>query len=193
MDFVTANLHTLDLIFGPMFSGKTTELMRRLNICADAKYKVLYINSIVDVRENRGFSTHNDCLKETEKITFVHTKNLNDINEMARRYDILGIDEAQFFPDLKEFCLNMCETYHKKIFVAGLNGDFERKPFGQMNDLITFCDSITKLSPFCSSCRSRFGIMKPALFSKRLIESKETILVGKSESYIPVCRDCYWN
>jgi|UniRef100_A0A6C0KQV6 thymidine kinase len=191
MDFISGNICTLDIIFGPMFSGKTTELMRRLNICAEAKYKVLYINSIIDKRSEKGFSTHNQILKESDGIVFVKTNNLFQVLDIAKQYDIIGIDESQFFEDLKEFCSTMIEVHKKKVIVAGLNGDFERKPFGQINDLITLCDSITKLSPFCSSCRVKNGIMTPAIFSKRISMSKETILVGQSESYIPVCRDCY--
>jgi len=165
--------------------------MRRLNICSEAKYKVLYINSIIDDREDREFSTHNKSLKLSDGIDFVKTKNLFDIVEEVVKYDIIGIDEAQFYPDLKDFCLLLSEHYNKKLIIAGLNGDFERKPFGQINDLITFCDSVTKLSPFCFTCREENGVMRPALFSKRLGQSKQTILVGKNETYIPVCRKCY--
>lgn len=182
---------SIDLIIGPMFSGKTTELFRRLSICADANFKVLYINSILDDRDVE-FSSHNETLKKNSKIRFVKTEYLFEVFTIAHDYDVIGIDEAQFFPDLKYFSINMCETHKKKIFISGLNGDFERKPFGQISDLLTYCDTLTKLYPFCSSCREQKNLMIPALFSKRInVESKDTILVGKSEFYIPVCRECY--
>ena len=191
MEFIAGNLNTLDVIIGPMFSGKTTELMRRLNICAEAKYKVLYVNSVFDDRDTATlFSTHNKTLKEDKSIIILKTKNLEDIYNEAEKFDVIGIDEAQFFNDLKLFCLAMTERYGKKVIVAGLNGDFERRPFGQINDLITLCDTISKLHSFCQICCEK-RMIKPALFSKRIGESKETILVGKKDLYLPVCRDCY--
>lgn len=191
MDFINANSCTLDIIFGPMFSGKTTELMRRLNICAEANFQVAYINSHLDDRSSSEFSTHNKTLAPNNSIDFWKTKNLLSLVETMSYYDVIGIDEAQFFEDLTDFCLKMTETVGKKVIVAGLNGDFQRKPFGKINELITLCDSITKLSPFCQSCRKQKGTMKRALFSKRVVDSKELILVGKGETYIPVCRECY--
>jgi len=182
---------SIDLIIGPMFSGKTTELFRRLSICTDANFKVLYINSILDDRDLE-FSSHNETLKKNSKITFVKTNFLYEIAILANDFDVIGIDEAQFFPDIKYFSLNMCENHKKKLFISGLNGDFERHPFGQILDLVTYCDSITKLYSFCSICRKDKNLMIPALFTKRInVDSKVTILVGKSEYYIPVCRNCY--
>ena len=184
---------SIDLIIGPMFSGKTTELFRRLSICADANFKVLYINSVLDDRDLE-FSSHNETLKKNSKITFDKTKELFELLTFSSQFDVIGIDEAQFFLDLKNFTLTMCETEKKKLIIAGLNGDFERKPFGQISDLLTYCDSITKLCPFCFTCRNEKNLMIPALFSKRInIETKDTILVGKNDIYIPVCRDCYVN
>lgn len=191
MEFMTGNFSSLDIIFGPMFSGKTTELFRRLSICLKAKYKVLYINSELDTR-SVAFSTHNEILQQPcdDNFAMVKTCKLADVFEKACKYDVIGIDEAQFFDDLQPFCVAMAEVKKKKIIVSGLNGDFERKPFGQLNNLITLSDSITKLFPFCQICRDS-NKMIPALFSKRIGQSKATVLIGKTEFYLPVCRECY--
>ena len=186
---------SLDIIFGPMFSGKTTELLRRLNICASAGLKVLYINSILDTRcGDKCFSSHNDSTQASKLIEFKMTKNLKQIENEVNSYDVVGIDEAQFFTDLKDFVLEMVESKMKKVIVAGLNGDFERKPFGQINDLITFSDDVLKLHPFCFNCLKTTHLphcVERALFSKRLSKEKETILIGSENFYIPVCRKCY--
>ena len=184
--------NTIDIIFGPMFSGKTSELIHKLNIFAVAGYKVLYVNSDLDNRDSEEvFSTHNPSLKKmNENIKQVKTKKLMTLLDIST-YDIIGIDEAQFFDDLIDFCLMSCDVLKKKIIVAGLSGDFNRQPFGQIIDLIPYCDNITKLFPFCVSCRDKEGRFMAASFSKRLSQEKEKIVIGKEDKYIPVCRECY--
>jgi thymidine kinase len=189
MSFVTQT-PSVDIIMGPMFSGKTTELHRRLNICADADLRVIYINSDIDVRAD-VLSTHNITLKQNSRIKYTKTKLLKDMEEECEHYDIIGVDEAQFFPDLVEFCQKICETRGKKVIVCGLNCTFKREVFGQLIFLIPLCDSITKMDSFCSLCRKSKNAMVPALFSKRIIDSDSTILVGGAGQYIPVCRSCF--
>jgi len=190
MDFLSVS-PSIDIIIGPMFSGKTTELHRRLNICADAEYVVLYINSIKDTRAEL-ISTHNSTLKNSELIQYVKTDNLLDIeSNICMSADVIGIDEAQFFPDLFAFAKEMCETFGKKVIVSGLNGDFNRRPFGQVIDLITISDTITKLNPFCMQCRKTKNTMTPALFSKRICTETDILLIGGKTQYIPTCRACY--
>jgi thymidine kinase len=71
------------------------------------------------------------------------------------KYDVIAIDEAQFFRDLKNIVVDWVETQKKIVIVAGLNGDFRRQPFGEINELIPYCDAITKLTAFCVSCRKK--------------------------------------
>lgn len=186
MDLLSSN-SSIDIIFGPMFSGKTTEMVRRMTILSEAGLKVLYINSILDTRDD-VCSSHNKSLKL--QFDAVKTKKLFDQSERVKNYNVIGIDESQFFSDLKEFCLYVSETLKAKVIVAGLNGDFKRENFGQINDLIPVCDTVTKLYPFCMSC-SQNKILRAAMFSKRRSASPEQIQIGAGESYIPVCRDCY--
>ena len=120
---------------------------------------------------------------------------MKDILDKASNFDIIGIDESNLFTDLREIVLILVEKERKKVIVSGLNGDYLRKPFGQFNDLIPYCDTITKLSPFCQNCCGQ-GIIRPAHFSQRIEKSKRTekdslILIGGKETYLPVCRECF--
>tara|TARA_B100000686_G_scaffold353042_1_gene457058 strand:+ start:406 stop:1200 length:795 start_codon:yes stop_codon:yes gene_type:complete len=182
------NNPTIDIIIGPMFAGKSTELIRRLNICAELGLKTLYVNSKLDERSDKVFSTHNPTIGKIGKIDSKKILDLLDID--FEQYDVIGIDEAQLFSGLKNHVTNYVDNYHKKIIVAGLNGDYLRKPFGEINDLLPFCDTITKLDSFCIPCSKNKKISK-AIFTKRISQSTETLLIGGKESYIPTCRKCY--
>lgn len=109
---------------------------------------------------------------------------LAEVEEKAEDYDILGIDEGQFFEDIVEFCERMANA-GKMVIVAALDGTFERKAFGKVLELIPLAESITKLDSVCVDCKHS------ASFTKRLCDSKETELIGGSEIYKPVCRGCY--
>lgn len=189
MDFLSVS-PSIDVIIGPMFSGKTTELHRRLNICVEAGYKVVYVNSKKDTRAE-FISTHNSSLVSVDAIKYIKTECLLSIQEACSTADVIGIDESQFFPDLIEFAKEMCETFKKKVIVSGLNCDFNRNSFGQVIHLITISDTVTKLNPFCSTCRKENNLMTPALFSKRICDETDVLLVGGKTQYIPVCRSCY--
>ena len=183
MDF--NNKSSIDIITGPMFSGKTTELVRRLTIFVEAGMNVLYVNSILDTRQ---FISHNKHIR----LNMAHTTTdfLKNILEEAMMYDVIGIDEAQFFEDLAEISIELSEKYSRKVIIAGLNSDFRREKFGKICDLLPLCDTITKLYPFCDTCAKK-KILNPALFSKRTSDSCDKISIGASDSYVPVCRSCY--
>jgi thymidine kinase len=190
-----SNTNSIDIIIGPMFSGKTTELVRRLTICAQAGLKVLVLNSSLDSRSAEVLSCHSN-----EKITFTSSlitskkvQNLFEVVDLVENFNVIGIDEAQFFTDLIPFTL-FCseEKFQKKVIICGLNGDFERKSFGDILNLIPLCDNITKLSSFCQKCSLHRKVIVPALFSKRIdSDEKKTIVIGNNHQYIPVCRKCY--
>ena len=94
---------SLELIIGPMFSGKTSELIRQLVTYSKANLKVLYINSNLDTRCKEAFSTHNSSLSPTQNINMIKVVNLKDACDLVADADVIGIDEAQFFPDLVDF------------------------------------------------------------------------------------------
>jgi thymidine kinase len=108
-----------------------------------------------------------------------------ETHKLLRKSDVILINEGQFFPDLYEVVVDMLK-YNKKIYISGLDGDFERKKFGSILDLIPLCDNVKKLKSLCSLCKNG----TPGIFSMRLTQEKEQTVVGSS-NYIPVCRNCY--
>ena len=117
----------IEIILGCMFSGKTTELIRRISRYEAISMKTLIINSDLDTRTGDSIKTHTNQLRDAVK-----TNKLMDIinTELYINALIIGIDEAQFFPDLEDFILY--SEKNKTIIIAGLDGDSGRKPFGQI-------------------------------------------------------------
>jgi thymidine kinase len=191
----------LEIILGSMYSGKTSRLVEIYKQCKFCNIKVTVINHSIDNRyDNELMSTHDHikipCIK-TKKLLDLWTEDdidlKNNIELVPRikdklsviRSDVILINEGQFFEDLEEFVKKLLEN-HKKIYVCGLDGDFERKKFGKILDLIPLCDKVTKLTSLCSLCKNG----TPGIFSKRITCEKEQMIVG-SDNYIPVCRNCY--
>lgn len=189
----------LEIILGPMYSSKSTRLVEIYKQCKFCNIPVTVINHSIDNRyDDVLLSTHDKvkipCIK-TEKLTDVWVSNLHFDNleniprikdklEIAKS-DVILINEGQFFPDLYEVVVDMLK-YNKKVYVCGLDGDFERKKFGTILDLIPLCDKVTKLTSLCSQCKDG----TPGIFSMRLTNEVEQTVVG-SDNYIPVCRKCY--
>lgn len=188
---------TLNLITGPMYSGKTTTLLRRLFIEAEIGNRVLYINHASDTRSSGPFSTHNPLYKQElaqqSKVKFVSTECLNDVGQQAEIHDVIGIDESQFFgKELVSFVHTLVEDQHKHVIVTGLDGNFKREKFGFILDLIPMADTYEKLVSYCKICASKQPrIQKKAPFTKRIVNDDDEVLVGGKESYVPVCRACY--
>lgn len=176
----------LELIIGPMFSGKTTELLEIYKKCKFCNISVSIINHTIDNRYHDTMISSHDkimapCLQAKELNHFWSDNSNNELRES----DVILINEGQFFPDLYEVVIDMLK-YNKKIYISGLDGDFERKKFGNILDLIPHCDNVRKLKSLCSICKNG----TPGIFSMRLTNEKEQTLVG-SDNYIPVCRNCY--
>ena len=201
MTTIPHNSGYLELILGPMFSGKTSRLVELYNQCKFCNISVAVINHSIDNRyDEELLSTHDQikipCIK-TEKLFDVWAErhiSLEDEIQFIPRIkdkfkvatsDVVLINEGQFFPDLFDF-VNILLKEDKKVYVCGLDGDFERKKFGQILDLIPLCDKINKLTSLCSLCKNG----TPGIFSMRLTNEKTQTVVG-SDNYIPVCRFCY--
>ena len=118
------------------------------------------------------------------KYDSINCKNLRDHFEKIKNYDVIGIDEGQFFPDLVEVCEELA-SLKKTVIVAALNGDFRMEPFPVIAKLISKADKIKLLKAYCFNCH------KDANFSLRIVQSNETVLIGAGESYKPACRDCH--
>jgi len=174
----------LELILGPMFSGKTTYLIRTYDRSIKNGNNVLVINYSEDTRySNKMLSSHDQvmipCVFSKSLYSAIHN---NDINS----YHVVLINEGQFFDDLYESVLYLVETLHKSVYICGLDGDFKRQRFGTLLDLVPLCDKITKLNSRCNFCDN------PALFSHRITSEKEQVVIGVN-NYVPLCRNCYVN
>ena len=194
----------LELFIGPMFSGKTSKLLDIYKQCKFCNIPVTVINHKIDNRyDDELLSTHDQvkipCLQacELNNIWFcqgidnVYKKSIYEkdlwAHNAVRESDVILINEGQFFPDLYEVVVDMLAC-NKKIYICGLDGDFERKKFGQILDLIPLCDKVSKLTSLCSKCKNGTA----GIFSMRLTNETVQTVVG-SDNYIPVCRKCYTN
>jgi len=176
-----------------MFSGKTTLLIEKLSELHAIGFKVLYINHSFDTRSDKGFSTHSHVIQHLDFDTLYAT-DLGDLDEtILDNYDVIGIDEAQFFNiHIVEFVEKMIEQHNKYLIVAGLIADYNRKRFGYTLDLIPLCDNLYKRYSYCSLCYEK-KIVAKAYFTFRQEKNTEQISVGGDEKYIPLCRKCYIN
>lgn len=170
-----------ELIFGPMWSGKTTEMLRRANRHYIAGKRVIYIKHSIDNRYNTNHVTSHD--KVTKEAHVV--KNLMEIEEsIINNADVICIDEGHFFGDIMQFCQKYTSR-NKKIIISALNADYLRKPFKVISELVAFSDKITHLTAVCVNCGN------DACFTKRSTSDKKQILVGDNTIYSAVCRKCY--
>ncbi len=187
----------LELIIGPMFSSKTSSLLEIYKQCKFCNIPVSIINHSIDKRyHDTMLSSHDKIMApcfQTDKLNNLwnnaENRNESDQNahQMLRNSDVVLINEGQFFPDLYEVVLDMLDN-NKKVYICGLDGDFERKKFGTIIDLIPLCDKVNKLTSLCSLCKDGTR----GIFSMRLTNETEQTIVG-SDNYIPVCRKCYTN
>jgi thymidine kinase len=171
----------IEIITGCMFSGKTEELIRRLNRARYANQTFEVFNSQVDMRAGKNRIQSHD---ETS-ITSIAAANAIEILKKTAYPEVMGIDEGQFFDqELPEVCKSLANK-GIRVIVAGLDMDFKGKPFGSMPALMAIADSVTKLHAICVQCGN------PALFSHRKKNVKSQIAIGASELYEPLCRKCY--
>jgi thymidine kinase len=192
MDYslVKKNLGQIHIVIGSMFSGKSTELIRRINRYKVLGKNILVINNKLDKRySENSISTHSNI-----KLDCISLDKLSDINEnetYSAEYegcDVVVIEEAQFFKDLYGFVVNSADNDNKIVLVAGLDGDSNRNEFGDILKLIPKCDTVKKLHALCVKCND--GTL--ACFTKRLVKNDSQIYIGVSE-FIAVCRHHYFN
>ena len=181
---ISQNNGSLKIILGCMYSGKTSQLIRDINKWKSIDINALVINYAGDNRySNDNFMYSHDKVK-TE---CVKIQELNEIkSEILDKFSVIIINEAQFFQDLETNVIKWCEELNKHVIVSGLDGDFKRKPFGQILNLIPLADEIIKIKALCNLCKDGTS----ALFSWRLTSEKEQTVIGNT-NYIPVCRKHY--
>jgi thymidine kinase len=174
----------IEIILGSMFSGKSTELIRRCSRYEAIGKNVSIINHSLDSRiQGENVATHS---KHTHKA--IKTTNLLNLDFLPIP-DCIGIDEAQFFPDLFDF-ISYMERFNVVIIIAGLDGDFKRNNFGQIHQCIPLCDTVTKLSAMCCECKDG----TPGIFTKKKDSSNNSVIdIGGNDKFVSVCRFHYFN
>lgn len=178
----------IELICGSMFSGKSEALIKEIERARFAKKKVLVFKPLIDNRYGEEkVASHNG-----HSIEAIPVSQPEEILEQATMdYDVVAIDEVQFFPNQLVSVVNQLANYGFRVILAGLDQDFRGEPFGCVPELMARSELVTKLHAVCSQCGA------PASRTQRLIDGKPAhyedsiILVGATESYEARCRHCH--
>ena len=178
----SGNKGQIEVICGSMFSGKTEELIRRLNRAKIAKQKVEIFKPAIDKRydENDVVSHNGDSIRSTP-VNFA-----DDILLLSGDCDVVGIDEVQFFDEQIFTVAQKLAGQGKRVILAGLDMDFEGNPFEPMPKLMAIAEYVTKVNAICMKCGDL------AAFSFRLSDAKEKVVLGEKESYEARCRKCFY-
>ncbi|GAB4240587.1 MAG: thymidine kinase [Ekhidna sp.] len=172
----------IEVICGSMFSGKTEELIRRLNRALLAHQKVEIFKPAIDKRYDKvKIVSHKDS-----SITSTPVNYANDILLRATDSEVVGIDEAQFFDKEIVKVADKLANSGKRVIVAGLDMDFKGKPFHPMDALMAISEYITKVHAVCMKCGN------VASYSHRRTKSKQTIVLGEKDIYEALCRSCFF-
>ncbi|MCT4640323.1 MAG: thymidine kinase [Bacteroidales bacterium] len=171
----------IEVVVGSMFSGKTEELIRRLRRASIAMQKVEIFKPMIDTRySDKEVVSHNST-----SIRSTPVENSSNILLLANDVDVVGIDEAQFFDEgLVEVCNKLADS-GVRVVVAGLDMDFQGKPFGPIPNLLSVAEYVTKVHAICVRC----GHL--AQNSHRLSNNDKKVMLGERQEYEPLCRECY--
>ena len=180
----------LEIIYGPMKSGKTSRLLQLYKQFKFCEIPVMVINHCNDtVHSDTQLSSHDKimipCIQANKLTDLVDFSQELVVMEQFTNTKVILINEAQFFDDIVQWVTTAVEKYNKKVYICGLNSDFQRKPFGNWLDLQQICDKVTHLHSWCGVCKKQ-----QALFSHRLSCETDKIVIG-ADNYIPVCRKCW--
>lgn len=171
----------IEVICGSMFSGKTEELIRRIRRAEIARLKVALFKPHIDSRYSEDHVVSHDH----RKIRAIPVKNTDELLELARPYEIIGIDEAQFFGlPLVQTCQQLADE-GKRVIVSGLDQDYTGEPFEPIPQLLAIAEYITKNLAICVICGG------PANRNQRLTKSKERVVIGGKDAYEARCRRCH--
>jgi thymidine kinase len=182
LEFLIHNAGWIEVICGPMFSGKSEELIRRLRRAIIARKQVQVFKPALDDRYSLDeIVTHSNTRMKSETVS-----SLSDIlQQFDWRTKVVGIDEANFFgPELVGVATKLADN-GAQVIVAGLDTDFMGRPFPPIPDLLAMAESITKMLAICARCGN------PAKHTQRLVESEDLIVVGAAGAYEARCRHCF--
>ena len=173
---------SIEVICGSMFSGKTEELIRRINRVKIARRNIRIFKPTLDYRYSENdIVSHNQT--STEAIPVMSS--LVIYNTLPEDVEVVAIDEAQFFDmELVQVVQNLAKA-GKRVIIAGLDMDYLGQPFGPMPDLMAIADDVYKTRAICVKCG------RLANYSYRITENSERVLIGEKQDYMPLCRCCY--
>ena len=182
MDIVTGNMGWIEVIVGPMFSGKSEELIRRLKRAEIARQRVQIFKpqlddrySITEIVSHSGLGIRSEIVKDAAEV----------LARVEARTEVIGIDEAQFLGEgLVKVCNQLADA-GKRVIVSGLDTDYLGRPFDPMPRLLAEAEEITKLLAICMRCGN------PAAHTQRLVASEDLIVVGAGGMYEARCRRCF--
>jgi thymidine kinase len=182
VDIVKGNMGWIEVVVGPMFSGKSEELIRRLRRAEIARQRVQIFKPAIDERyavneiiSHSGLGIPSDNVTKAEEI----------IGKVQPRTEVIGVDEAQFLGEgVVEVCTQLANL-GKRVIVAGLDTDYRGRPFEPMPRLLAVAEEITKLLAICVRCGN------PAVHTQRLVESEDLVVVGGGGMYEARCRRCF--
>ncbi len=171
----------IEVICGPMFSGKTEELIRRLVRAQYAKQKVAIFKPKTDNRYSDDYIvSHNK-----RKIKSIILDSSQDIYDYRNQADVFGVDEAQFFDNnIIKVCNNLAKE-GKRVVIAGLDKDYTAKSFGPIHQLMIDAEYVSKVNAICILCGD------PASFTQRISSEKDLVVVGETDKYEARCRNCF--
>ena len=172
----------IKLFLGPMFSGKSTLLANTVIKYTYKNKKTIFVNFDGDKRyDSEGkIVTH-----ELVKYEALSCHSLNEVMPELEKFDVIGIDEGQFFSDLVEACDKLCKE-GKIVVVAALSGNFKMEPFDNVSKLISKADRVKLLKAYCAFCQKQAG------FTLRTVRDDKEILIGAGDIYKPVCKACHY-
>ena len=171
----------IEVVCGSMFSGKTEELIRRMKRAKFAKQKVEIFKPSLDTR----YSDVDVVSHDQHSIPSTPIDSSSTIALLSSDIDVVGIDEAQFLDDGVVDVCNDLANRGVRVIVAGLDMDFQGKPFGPMPALCAIADEVTKVHAICVKC------VALAYISHRLVANDKRVLLGEQMEYEPLCRECY--
>ena len=172
---------SIEVICGSMFSGKTEELIRRLKRAQFAKQKVEIFKPKIDTRYHEQDVVSHDA----NAIRSTPVPSSSNILLLANDVDVVAIDEAQFFDMDLVHVSNKLANNGVRVIVAGLDMDFAGNPFGPVPQLMAIAEHVTKVHAICIDC----GAI--ANYSYRKSAEKSLVMLGETDSYVPLCRECY--
>ncbi len=178
---------SLQLFIGPMYAGKSSELIRQIQRYEILNKNVLVINHTINNRYGSNTITTHTKMSYDDCIIVSKLSEIYENNDFKQRFNnahVIVIEELQFFSDAYDNIVNWCDNHGKHVIAGGLDGDFRRAPFGDVLRLIPHAEKVVKLSALCKRCCDG----TPANFTMRITKDESQTVVGSADVYEAVCR-----